>query len=244
VIKVIREYKSCLLLASILFASCIVSGCATHTTSLKYTQSELKLVPPIAIEKVLSSDATNVTVRVRASSIDGSAVVKGFEGQKYVLVADDQGQDIRLATSEITEVERIRKIKKPASSSAKSEASTAETVGIFLIYAPLIPVAIASWPALSAMGLDAHKNAEDAQKAKFVYRGMSKEDLNEYIGEPEEKYYCEAHGGREAEEVWVFGKDKVLRGGRTLFINLKSGTVSHNACPTSFFKDYCSPMTH
>jgi hypothetical protein len=58
------------------------------------------------------------------------------------------------------------------------------------------------------------------------------------VGEPKEKYYCKAKG--KAYEVWVFEKDKVLRGGRALFIDLESDKVYHNSYHTSFFKDDCS----
>jgi hypothetical protein len=216
----------------------LVSGCAATTTSLKFTQSELKLVPVVEFQKVLSSGAMNETVEVNARSIDGTAVVKGFEGQKYIIVTDKYGQEIRLSISEITHIERIRRIKRPDTTAKKSKSNNGEAVGETLIYAPIVPVAIAMWPALRASGLDAGKNAEDKRKARLVYEGMSKEDLKTYVGEPKEKYYCKAKG--KAYEVWVFEKDKVLRGGRALFIDLESDKVYHNSYHTSFFKDDCS----
>jgi CRISPR/Cas system CMR subunit Cmr4 (Cas7 group RAMP superfamily) len=239
----ICEYKNHCSAASILLAAFLVSGCATTTTSLKFTQAELKLVPVVAFQKVLSSGAMNETVEVNARSIDRTAVVKGFEGQNYVIVTDKRGQEIRLSISEITEVERIRRIKRSDTSSKNGESNTAEAVGETLIYAPLVPVAIAMWPALRASGLDAGKNAEDNRKARLVYEGMSKEALKTYVGEPKEKYYCEAKGRSKAHEVWVFEEDKVLRGGRALFVDLESDKVYHNSYHISFFKDDCTLMT-
>jgi hypothetical protein len=234
----ICECKTRFFTASIFLANFLVSGCAATTTSLKFTQSELKLVPVVEFQKVLSSGAMNETVEVNARSIDGTAVVKGFEGQKYIIVTDKYGQEIRLSISEITQIERIRRIKRPDTTAKKSKSNNGEAVGETLIYAPIVPVAIAMWPALRASGLDAGKNAEDKRKARLVYEGMSKEDLKTYVGEPKEKYYCKAKG--KAYEAWVFEKDKVLRGGRALFIDLESDKVYHNSYHTSFFKDDCS----
>jgi hypothetical protein len=92
----ICECKTRFFTASIFLAAFLVSGCAATTTSLKFTQSELKLVPVVEFQKVLSSGAMNETVEVNARSIDGTAVVKGFEGQKYIIVTDKYGQEIRL----------------------------------------------------------------------------------------------------------------------------------------------------
>jgi CRISPR/Cas system CMR subunit Cmr4 (Cas7 group RAMP superfamily) len=236
----IFEYKTRFFAISIFLTAFSVSGCAATTTSLKFTQSELKLVPAIAFQKVLSSGTMNETVEVKARSIDGRAVVKGFEGQKHVIMTDKHGQEIRLPFSEITEIERIRRIKRPETTAKKGGTNDAEAFAEALIYAPLVPIAIAMWPALRASGLDAKKNDEDELKARLVYEGMSKEDLITYVGEPKEKYYCEVEGKSTAHEVWVFEKDKVLRGGRALFIDLGSNRVYHNSYNTAFFKDDCS----
>jgi CRISPR/Cas system CMR subunit Cmr4 (Cas7 group RAMP superfamily) len=236
----IFEYKTSFFAISIFLTAFSVSGCAVTTTSLKFTRSELKLVPAIAFEKVLSSCTTDETVEVNARSIDGRAVVEGFEGQKHVIVTDKHGQEIRLPFSEITEVERIRRIKRPDTTAKKGDTNNAEAIAETLIYAPLVPVAIAMWPALRASGLDAKKNDEDELKARLVYEDMSKEDLITCVGKPKEKYYCEAEGKSTAHEVWVYEKDKVLRGGRALFIDPGSNRVYHNSYNTSFFKDDCS----
>ena len=226
-----------------IFLTVFLVGCAPTTTSLKYTQSEVKLIPTVAFQQVLSSRATNETVEVNAKSIDGAAVIKGFEGQKNIIVTTKSGEEIRLPTSDITKIKRIWKIKRENTTAIKGEsidaASTGEALGYMLIYAPLIPVAIAIWPFFHAVGWDDHQNVEDDRKAILVYRGMSMEDLKIYIGEPKEKYYCEPKAKSKASEIWVYEKDKVLRGGRALFIDLESNKVYHSSHHTSFFKDDC-----
>ena len=223
--------------------SILGSGCATTTTSLKFTESELEVVPAVVLPKLLSSNATNEVVEVSAKSIDEPAVVKRIEGQKYVVVTDTRGKELRLSISQITEIERIRQIKSSETSTTKGGGNAADTVGETLIYGPLVPVSIALWPALRLSGLDAKKNAEDNQKARLVYEDMSKEDLKRFVGEPKEKYYCESQGKSKAHEVWVFEHEKILRGGRALFIDLTTDKVYHNSYNTSFFKNACSLIT-
>jgi hypothetical protein len=194
----------------------MMTGCAT--TSLKFTQSEVKLIPVVSLPRVLLPGSMDETVKVKAGSLQGPATVKSLDGQGYVILNDDHnGKEVKLPLSEIVEIERIRRTKK---SKDGYHGSTGEAVGEALIYAPLIPVAVVSWPFLRVMGLDAVKNSEDDKKALLVYGGMSKEDLRTYIGEPKEKYYCEAKGKSGAYEIWVYRKDQVLRGGRSLFIGL------------------------
>ena len=154
------------------------------------------------------------------------------------------GKEIKLKIKDIAEIERIRRIIRPDTTIKKRESKSTETIGETLIYAPLAPVAIATLPALRATGLDAGKNAQDKEKARLVYEGMSREELKIYVGEPKEKYYCEAKGRRKANEVWVYEDDKVLRGGRALFIDLERDKVYYNSYHTSFFKDHCSLITH
>lgn len=233
--------KPHLLVAYIVIIAFMVTGCATTSTSLKFTQSEVKLIPVVAIQKVLSPGSMNETVKVRAKSVYGPAEVKGFEGQEYVIVTDERhGKEVKLAISEISEIERIRRF--TVTSAGKHQGNTAEAVVESLIYVPLVPLVVTR-PFFRAAGLDAENNAEDNQKAELAYSGMSKEDLKTYVGEPKEKYYCEAKGRSKAHEIWVFEEDKVLRGGRALFVNLESDKVYHNSYHISFFKDDCSLMT-
>lgn len=240
------EYKTHCLVTLIVIAGFIATGCATKTTSLMFTESEVKLIPIVAIQKVLSPRADE-TVRIYSSSVDGPAVVKGFEGKKRVIVMDKHGKEIELMTTEVMKIERIRRILRPDDSAKKGKSNTAGAVADTVFYAPMVPTAIVLWPFLRASGLDAGKNAEDKLKARLVYEGMSKSDLLKYIGEPMEKYLCipkEQNRWSKEEEVWVYRKDQVLRGGRSLFINLDKGEVYYNSYDTSFFKkrNNCSLM--
>lgn len=213
-----------LLAAFIVIISFMMTGCATTSTSLKFTQSEVKLIPVVAIQKVLSPRSMNETVKVRAKSVHGAAEVKGFEGQEYVIVTDERhGKEVKLAISEIVEIERIRRF--TVTSDRKHQGNGAEAIGETLIYAPLIPLVIVR-PLFGAMGLDEEKNSEDREKASLAYEGMSKEDLRTYIGEPKGKYHCENKDRSGAYEVWVYSEDQVLRGGRALFISLDKEKVS------------------
>jgi len=219
----------------------MTTGCATNTSTIKFNQSEIRLIPTVAMPRVLSSNATNETVKIKARHINGSMDVKRIEGP-YVIATDKHGNEMKLTTSEITEIERIRWINRPKPSGKNK---TTEAIGETLTYAPLIPVAIVSIPFLNAMGLDAKVNAEDNEKSRLVYEGMSKEELETYIGKPKEKYYCDNRRGYPANEIWVYEKHQVLRGGRALFINLEKNKVYHNSYGVSFFKnkDTCSLIT-
>jgi hypothetical protein len=92
-----------------------------------------------------------------------------------------------------------------------------------------------------AVGLDRHKNEDDNSKARRVYQGMTRKDLLESVGEPSEKHACRLKLNLEdkpeiPQEIWVYPDEKVLRGGRTLTIDLATDTVSHNSMHTSYFK--------
>lgn len=234
--------KSNMYFAYIVIISLLVTGCAT--TSLKFTQSEVKLIPVISIQKVLSPRSTiSDTVFARVWSAHGVAEVKGFEGQDYVIATDTlQGKEVKLAISDIVEIERIRRMKSTDTSAGQNQGSTAEAIGETLIYAPFAPLVIFK-PLFGAMGLDEEKNSADREKASLAYVGMSKEDLRTYIGEPKEKYHCKGKDGSGASEVWIYRNDLVLRGGRSLFLRLDNGSVYHTSNDTSFFKDRCSLMT-
>lgn len=222
--------KTHLLVAYIVIVAFMVTGCATTSTSLKFTQSEVKLIPVMSIQKVLSPRSTIYdAVMVRVWSAHGITEVKGFEGQDYVIVTDErQGKEVKLAISEIVEIERIRRMKSTVTSAGKHQGNTAEAIGETLIYAPFIPL-VTVRPLFGAMGLDEEKNSEDGEKASLAYEGMSKEDLRTYIGEPKEKYHCKAKDGSVANEVWIYREDQVLRGGRSLFIRLDDEKVYHTS---------------
>lgn len=224
----------------------LLSSCATTKTpywketsygTWKFSIEEVKKLPNISLRKILSSASANegekVQILVRAQNLDGISEVKQVADPEDVIVKDAHGQEVKVKIAQITEIQSIRWIKvKPK---GKTTGEAAEESAEALSYAPLIPVAIATWPFLRAAGLDAGKNADDKGKAFMAYGGMSKEDLITRIGDPMEKYYCEGKNGDY--EVWIYKKDQVLRGGRALFIRSEDGMVYHTSHNTTFFKN-------
>ena len=220
--------------AYIAFIVFMVTSCAMNTKSLKFSESEVKLIPAEAFQKVLSSTSENETVKIWAKGISGSVEVKGFEGQDYVIVKDERNKkEMNLPINDILEIEHIWRFKKQSTSRKKHKEETADAVGEFLIFAPLIPVAIGMMPILEVTGLDAKENAKDESKAGLVYRGMLKEDLRVYVGEPKNKYLCKDINFGDY-EVWIYGKDQVLSGGRELYIDLDDNTVYYNSVRIPF----------
>jgi len=206
----------------------MITGCATNTKSLKFSHSEVELIPVEAFQKVLSPMSENETVKVWAKGVSGSMEVKGFEGQDYVIAKDEHNKkEMNLPINDILEIEHIWRFKKENTSRKKHKGETTEAVGEFLILAPLIPVAIGMMPILEVTGLDAKKNSVDEKKAGLVYKGMSKEDLRVYVGEPKDKYLCKDIYSRDY-EVWIYRNDQVLRGGRELYIDLDDNKVFSN----------------
>lgn len=227
------KFKTSFLVIHIVIIGFIITGCSMTTSSLIYTQPEVKRIPPIAMSKVLSPNNKNEVVKVNVGSIDEPMTVKRLEGEKYVIVTDKRGKEIKVITSDITKIERIRRIKSSKGSHEKKESHTAESVAAAVTYAPLLPVATL-WPLTRPWGLDMQHNAELRTKAQLVYHNMSMKDLRAYIGEPKEKYHCESKYG--GEFIWLYEKEKVLPGGRALFISKRTGKVYHNSSDTTFFK--------
>ena len=224
----------------------LVSGCATtHKPnwektaygSWQFSHAELEKLPIISLRNILSSvsetENEKVQILVRAQDLEGVAEVKRIAGQEDVIVADPHGQEVKIKIAQITRIQSIRRIKvKPYK---ETTSDVAEASAEFLIYAPLIPIAIASRPFLGAMGIDQQKISDDEGKAMMAYGGMSKKDLITYVGEPAEEYYCESKQG--GFEIWVYEKAQVLRGGRALFIDLDDDAVYNTSVNTTFFKD-------
>ena len=233
----------------ILIVFSITSGCATSTIpywekttygTWEFSQAEVELLPIVSIRNILSllseNDVQKIQIFVKSRNQDGVGKVKRMAGQENVIVQDARGEEVRLNFAQITEIQAIRYIRRTPRQKTPDE--TAEEVGEAVELAPMIPVAIATLPFLSAMGLDAGKNDEDKGKAALAYGGMSKNDLITHIGDPVERYHCEdKYGGH---EVWTYRKGQVLRGGRVLFIGLADGKVYHTSYNTNFFKDSCS----
>lgn len=225
----------------ITLAFLVMSGCSSKTY-VRYSRSELELVPEIAFIRLLLPDASLFTVEVSASELDSPGFVKALADQQHVIVTDVQGRDLVLPFNEIDRLRYLSAREQPESS---RDVSVGETAGYALIYGPMVPIAVAALPVLSAFGLNEGKNSADERKAALVYKGMSRNQLRTYIGEPKERYSCDGYAGYT--EVWVFENDVVLRGGRALFIhldsdmgNLRYDSVWDNSENTTFFRDSCS----
>lgn len=224
--------------------SLLTSGCATTTHSIDFSKSELHLIPTSSLQRLVSSHSADEIVAVRVGGRGDPVIVKEFKNRESATVIGAEGKE-EIPFADITELLISKKPKALSQLDSQKKASTraaSSGVGEALMYAPLIPIAVVSWPLASAMGLDESKNDLDRAKARRIYHGMSKNDLLESVGAPKEKYSCflklpltEKQGT--ADEVWIYDDGKVLRGGRTLFINIDKGTVYNNSHHTSFFKE-------
>jgi len=245
-----RRYHSNWVIVGLVIVALITFGCASTTPDWKrttygtwnFSQAEVEMLPRISILNILSSisesETQKIEIFVKARNLDKISKVTHLEGQENIYVRDADGNEVKINIAQITEIQSIRQIK--ITPRKKTTGEAAADLGEGALYAPTVPVAIATLPFLSAMGLNAGKNDEDKGKAQLAYGGMSKDELTTYIGEPDEKYHCKnKYGGN---EVWVYKKGQVLRGGRALFIGLNDGKVYHTSHNTTFFKDSCSLM--
>lgn len=239
--------------ACALFASLLASGCASSTPAIEFGRSELQLIPGSSLQRIASAHAADETVAVRVEGRDEAVEVKEFKDREYATVYAAEGKEENIRFADLTALSIFRKPPADGADGQKdpSARAAAATAVEAVAFAPIVPVAIGTWPLLRAMGLDAAKNSEDNAKAGLIYRGMSKKELLESVGKPRETYACllKLHLKDQPDvplEIWVYDDDKVLRGGRTLSIDLGTGTVSHNSYNTEYFKDSssfsCSPM--
>jgi hypothetical protein len=203
----------------------ILTGCSTSSRSLRYTQPEVRLIPSMAMHKVLTPGSNNQVVVIRAEGLSDLAVVEGFEGDDTVVVRDERGTVSKIAINVITDIYRVTHFDTENEQEGKRRGSAAATVGETMIYAPLVPVAVVSWPFLRAMGLDEHKNSNDREKALVIYGGMTKQDLHKAIGEPDNRYRCHRKDSSDWFDIWNYDRDKVLYGGQYLFFSEKDGEV-------------------
>ncbi len=242
------------LLACALFVSLLTTGCATATHSVDFSKSELQLIPASSLQRMASAHAADEIVAVRVDGHAEPVEVKEFKNKDSATVYSAGGKEAEIQFSEITKLLIFKKPKAPEQND-RQKGVGASTVGSAavetLAYAPIVPLAIGTWPLLRAMGLDESKNSADSAKARMIYHGMSRQELLAGIGIPKEKYSCilKLHLKEKpdvAQEIWVYDDGKVLRGGRALFIDLETGTVTHNSFDTNFFKDSvsftCSPL--
>ena len=202
----------------------LVSGCTSSPQALRYSQSEVERIPLTAKRKLLLSGSNSASIVVKAPPYSGPLTVQRSDDDEHVVIANAKGAVSRLAIREISEIYRVYHLKQQASQSTPN--NTEEAVGETLIYAPLIPVAVVSWPVLSSMGLDEHRNSEDREKALLLYQGMTRSELETVQGKPVEKYNCLRQSGKGTSyELWGYDKNKVIRSARYLFINLNDGKV-------------------
>jgi len=234
---------------------CMAAGCATrvgwYTTeygTMEYSRGDLERLPGISIRNILASGRKDeniwIQVFVEAEGIEGWAAVRRLEGDDAVRVVDAQGREGSVALAQITTIRRVRRLwQGPREKTGEEKAAEAIEV---LEYAPLVPLAILSWPILSATGLDAQKNADDEEKAELAYGGLSREQLLAHVGQPREQYFCREVKGGTGIEIWVYDDQKVLRGGRAMFISLRDGDVYSTSVDTKFFREPgwldCRPM--
>lgn len=213
------------LLITALF-SALAGGCALSSSkAVKFSSSEVEKIPPAAMTRLLLSGSENVSLVVKASSQSEPLTVWKPDTEGYVIVTNAKAEASRMALSEIREIYRVYHPKKTIRKSSGTS-TTAEEVGVALIYAPLIPVGVASWPVLSAMGLDEQKNSEDREKARLVYDGLTRPELEGIQGAPVEKYLCQRTDRKDSPvEIWAYEKEKVIRAARYLFIDTKTGKV-------------------
>lgn len=239
------KYKSKWKIIFIVAVVIMQVGCATvkrpywkQTSygSWNFSNSEVKKLPDISLRNILSKVSLThnqrVQVLVKIQNLDGIMDVKKIADQNHIIVTDAEGKEIEVRLAKITEIQTVRWIKINPKGNTKRNAA-AGTVEA-LSYAPIIPLAIATWPFLKALGLDAGKNAADNGKALMAYGGMSRKDLLTFIGKPLQKYYCKSKNGDY--EIWIYRKDQVLRGGRAIFISLDKDNVYNTSYNTTFFK--------
>lgn len=249
----LRRFRLSSSAAFALFTSFIATGCATSTHSVGFSKSELQRIPTPSLRRIVAAHAADEVVAIRMDGRDQPVEVKEFNNRDSATIFGPDGKEAEIRFSDITALVIFKKPKppeptqRPAGASASAVASATVEA---LAYAPIVPLAIGTWPLLRAMGLDESKNSADNAKARLIYQGMSRQDLLASIGEPKEKYSCILKLRLKdkpdvPQEIWVYDESKVLRGGRALFLDVGTGTVSHNSFHTTFFRDSdsfdCSP---
>lgn len=224
----------------IIFAVCLslyISGCASKTASIDFTRSELRLIPNPSLHNLMSLYSTETSEIVIETINKKTFRVKNFIDKDYAIVTANDGNDINITFSDIDALKLVKKIQTPKQPSNMTTSGAVDAAAEALAYAPIVPLAVGTWPLLRAMGLDAQKNSDDGKKARLIYVGLSKTSLIQSIGNPKIKYHCLTDQEKNELEIWVYENEKVLRGGRALFIDVKDGTVYHNSFHTTFFMD-------
>lgn len=247
--KLVYKFSTRVALAICAFLSIV--GCSATSTSIAYSRSEVGLIPGSALQRLASAHSASKVIVIKTTGSSEQFEVKEFKDKKSVVAVTPDGNEITIDFSKMSELiikdKPKPKPKQVETNDSPRKSSASELVygaGEVLIYLPLIPVAIVSWPLLRAMGLDEHKNNADEHKAELIYIGLSKNELLHEVGEPKEKYVCQLKGGPndhfEPTEIWIYENDRVLRGGRALFIDIAKGVVGYNSHHTTFFLDSSS----
>lgn len=239
---------------SLLVALCLslgLSGCSATSHTVGFSQSELQRIPASSLQRMVRERAADEVVALRVAGRDEPVEVKAFKSKDTATVHTADAGEAEIRFADISEL-LIFRIPLPAQTDSSKQgiaSSGTSSAGEALIYAPLIPLALTR-PLFRAVGLDGQKNEDDNSKARRVYQGMSRKDLLESVGEPSEKYACLLNLHNKPaipQQIWVYPDEKVLRGGRTLTLDLATETVSHNSMHTSYFKNSksysCSPLS-
>lgn len=247
------RYLQTTLIAFALPMMLLAAGCASTGAAVGYSRSELQLIPGKSLERMANRHAADELVAVKVEGRSDPVEVRSFTDKDHVTVVASEGLDQQVRFSDVTDLlifKRPRKDEQQAAPNRATASGAAGAIGEALVYAPLVPLAVATWPALNVMGLNASTNSADDERARRIYEGLSKQELIDSIGRPKERYACIKKNPRDkddaAEEIWVYDDDRVLRGGRTLIISNQSGLVTYNSFHTTFFKDPnwrdCKPM--
>lgn len=240
------KYGTYLKIMSAVCASLLVTGCVSKTTSIDFTHSEVQLIPSVSLHNLVSLYSTDNS-RIMIETMDKKTFpVKQFINKEYALVTTENEHDRNVTFREIAKIKLVKKVQTPEHSSPMTASGATEGVVTLLAAAPVAVLAVGTWPLLKAMGLDSQQNSEDGEKAQLIYVGLSKTDLLQSIGDPKIKYHCISNQSKNESEIWVYDNERVLRGGRALFIDFKNDIIYHNSFDTTFFidSDYfnCSPI--
>jgi hypothetical protein len=245
-VRLLNSLRLASVVACIFLAFTLLAGCATNTHShfIHFSQPELRLIPVISLQRIASAHSEDEVVVVKVDGHTQPVGVKEFKRRESVIVYGVDGKETEIVFSAITDLQVFKK-QQTANQTVSHKVSNVSGAAEGLVYAPLLPVAIGTWPLLRAMGLDQSKNESDNARARLIYHGLSRQDLLSGVGIPREKYSCiQKLNLREkrdiAHEIWVYDESLVLRGGRTLFIDQGTGIVSHNSFHTTFFKNSSS----
>ena len=92
------------LLTTTLAIGFLIVGCSPKT-SIKYTESEVQLIPPVAFPRAFNP-GSNVIIKTKDLKLQMK--VKDYEGDTYIIGLDeDSKKELKIAINEIIEIEKI-----------------------------------------------------------------------------------------------------------------------------------------